>query len=528
MSRLRGMRFRRKTRVGASGGGGGGARSLLTPADFSYVGDLYVPYITQTYPSSRGSLTSRTVGESRRLLMLGTNGNPDLNPNATHVMEMEVPQTAGGAPQVTFLPDGTNVSGRATHVRDWGEPGGRLGQGQNNGVAYYKFGILWDEEDQRLHQSYGHWYGTPQTQNPVVVAATLNGDGTTTLQGPWRGSSVIDWSAQWGNMMIVPEWARTTFGFPKVAVHAFRTVQFSFAGMMLYGYTPPDATSPRDTPSDWTTGDTSRNTATSFTWTPMIHHPGNAAGSPDGVAHPQAMPTWSGDRYACNGGCNYPVYEGTIDGPEPGTQSYWCSRTVAADTPLLLARNFNAVGTDVGTSGRNYNDILASANDGLWATGWIDTGNKHGLLSLGIIQTEGHLWYGNYNHHEELGAPPVGTCWHGLQIMWGGGTGNTGTQCLPYFQIIDPEELAPVVAGTRDPWNVPIAYSGNAKTGFGDDDRWTTALPTHFESGQLGTYGGITSMQFPDGNWYVFISQTGVDLDINGRWPVVKVFRVAA
>jgi hypothetical protein len=519
------MRFRRKVR----GSSGGGTRSMLTPANFQYVRRIATPY-DDRYFNGRGRLTGRIDGGVPKLLFLGREGDENVpgQTNITHVLEMEIPLDGTGQ----IAPSTTDIAFTETH--DWGDPGFGYRLTEAPGlVSMMSVGHHFDPVTNLLWGVFGHWYGTPAHQNPSVFAASLNGDGTTTTYGPWRGT-IPDWSCAFGSVMAVPDWFQTAYGAKRFAVHGARMVQFSHAGMNLFGFDPISTSSPRDTPFDWSTGDTSRNALNTFSWQSLIHHPGNSATSPDGVAHPQPIP--GAAKYLCEGGCPHPILP---IGPGGVGQ---CSPGCTVDTPFPIAPYFNGVGTSMtgAPSYITYDDLVGGTLDTLSTAGWIDVPslNLHGILAFGFIQTGGHGWYGSYVRDPDSSSCQINTvtCFHGLsQVTGGQGTGMCATQIQNQFALYNPDDVGAVLQGTINPWELTPDYFDLAQN-LGDNEDWDYS-PTdvingagkrttdYFGPGSAQSFGSVFPMEI-NGTTYVFVAQNGFYIDGGNERTTIHIFKI--
>jgi len=164
-----------------------GAKSVLTRADFTYIGSFELPPVSRyTTGAVRGFAHRRVNGQLRFF----ANYQRDPAGDGYGTIEVVPPATLSTNPD-TFP--------SATVVRQWGV----VGEGKAGGGSVH--GLYWDEQDQRLYYSGGDTY-TPESRFPSLGYVTLNDStGAVTNRGPWF---FTDRSAKMamGGVVSIPAW----------------------------------------------------------------------------------------------------------------------------------------------------------------------------------------------------------------------------------------------------------------------------------------------------------------------------------
>ena len=356
-----------------------GTRTLLTPADVSYVGEILLPEdnpaVGTRFGWSRGTITGRRVGTEVRLFITGSiGGNGDGHDVKDAVYEVRV----------------NDVGQRATLVRNWGDvTQGRkavLRDGVNGNEIrglLYSGGFLW--------WAYGDSYFSGSEPNPSIGASQLN-DSTGVVQayGPWRTAEHSQKTR--GYMTELPaDYApaggrRIAVGSPPTSGNAFGP-----RGAIL---TAVDTFNPLTKPPH-----TARST------------PGSPVGGKRLVYSDHTQAQVRNTNYRI---CGFNV-------PNTPSSGGWIMRG------------------DPTFNNRGRDDIALDRVDGV---AWVRTASKEGLVFVGQItdvvagadygsDTVPHVWYG----------PENTTCPH-RQPAQTEGTGPKSGSMVPMFWIFDPAVVA--------------------------------------------------------------------------------------
>lgn len=226
-----------------------GGRTLLTPANFTYIGSFAMPDTvgladgsSQVTQFNTGAISLRYVGGVPRMLATTEQIYAGFN-SGFGLYEVAIPDDSA------LLP-GPLTGGQsfpvATIVKEWGNVwGGRAWTyfdspyGWNNqltgGQGTTLRGIRWDATDSRLYFCYGSNYGSSSEQDDPSFGFVTLDDGASTFAsyGPWRtGTSKRDE----GGMVVIPPWFATAYlGGRRLAVGFGGTYSLITAGNGGYG-----------------------------------------------------------------------------------------------------------------------------------------------------------------------------------------------------------------------------------------------------------------------------------------------------
>lgn len=174
--------------LGSSGGRGQtGMKTVLTAADFSFVGAFRLPFNVNNQDAGYGrGLTHRYTGGGLRFLTMTLPNN---------VYEVAFPGTTLAPPYPL-----------ASVAKYWGDvyQGKRQLDGGNRESGVW--GLYWDAPDQRLYWSYGDGYNTVSANDPSIGYSTLNdANGTSAGIGAWRFSG-RGCKSTMGGITPIPQW----------------------------------------------------------------------------------------------------------------------------------------------------------------------------------------------------------------------------------------------------------------------------------------------------------------------------------
>ena len=444
-------------------------RTVLTPADFTYLGHATLPLdqAGQTrFGYSTGALSGRVVDGAIHLFVTGA-------------------QADTGWMDPVYEVRWTGPGTRCTLVKTWGDVTcGKRVSAAGNPVPLH--GLLWDPESEQLLWGYMDQYNVGGAHDPCLGASQLTPDGPIAA-GPWRLS---DHAQRVGGYLVaLPDGLGHRFaaGAPIGSGNASAPW-----GAFLAAFALPPASTPPDTPA-----------APSHITIPTTHL------IYSDLDHRQAR---LGDVDEC-GWTHY----GEPD--SYGAEPQW--------NPTQDGRGCTVNGELCGASHAPFTTFTPL--DAISAAAYVSGAHKHGLVLIGQLArtiaahaaeygTYGrcHVWYGPA---QEYGTHKL--CAHGQNDTRYGctstGPGTTTMQASLF--IYDPADLAQVAQGTRSPVLLPPTTDA---ADLSQVAHHGPPFPQLVSQG-LCTFGGAW---WEPASQTLFVSECHVEWQ--GEWrPVVHAFQVA-
>jgi hypothetical protein len=446
-------------------------RTVVTPADFTYLGSATLPLDTQgqtRFGFSTGALTGRLVDGAIHLLITGA-------------------QAETGWMDPVYEVAWTGPGTRCPLVTAWGDITGGL-RVSAAGNAMPLHGLLWDPFTERVLWTYLDDYNVGGAHDPCLGTSRLTPDGAI-AEGPWR----LACHAQriGGYLVALPEipalhGARFGAGAPIQSGNASAAW-----GAYLSAFALPPAGTPPDTPAD---------AHITIPTTQLIY---------SDLDHRQAR---EGDVDEC-GWTHY----GEAD--SKGAEPQW--------NPIQNGTGCTVNGELCGASFAPFTTFTPL--DVISAGAYVSGAQKHGLVLIGqlarTIEAHAaeygalgrcHVWYGPA---QEYGSRKL--CAHGQNdTRYGSTSTGPGTVTMQSSLFIyDPADLAQVAQGACSPILLPPT------TDAADLGQVTHegAAPFPQLAPAMRAFGGAW---FEGASRTLFVSE--IHAEWQGEWrPIVHAFRIA-
>ena len=451
--------------------------NLLTPDDFTYLGSVGLPLISDAagrFGYSNGAISGRVVSGDIHLFVCQT--------------EDGVPTGSTDAVCEVLY---NGIGSRTTYLTNWGDvtKGQRVtGAGNERPIR----GLLWDPESSQLFWAYGDKYNVGAFHDPSVGASTLTGSDNhgVTAYGPWRIGPTVSQKTR-GYMYHLPAAMQQALGSGKrIASGAPITSGNATSpwGAFATAWAPPAST---------TAASSKSNTAVAIQCKDLIY---------TDINNKQSRPP---DTDIC-GWVHYG--ETDADGHQPQANVVQDGSGCTADGKLC---------------GAVFNKALTTFNslDHFTAATWIDGAKKQGVVYIGQVcrTIEGFHYAGNGRNHQWYGPtqdyPSHHYCVHGQDgAAYSQGTGEATSTMLSSLYIYDPADLLQVAIGAKRPSDVVPGTDG---FDMGQIAHGESAFPS--KAPGLYAFGGCW---FEPASKLLFVTQVNGELFAEEPQPIVHVFSV--
>jgi hypothetical protein len=449
------------------------ARTVLTPADFTYLGAAGLPLDTEgqtRFGYSTGALSGRVVDGAIHLFITGAQADTGWNDPV-----YEVAWTGPGT--------------RCALVTAWGDVtcGARVSAAGNPTPLH---GLLWDPVTAQLLWTYMDQYNVTGAPDPCLGASRLTPHGPVAA-GPWR---LTDHAQRVGGYLV---------GLPDTLVDAAGGVRFAAGapigsgnasapwGAFLAAFALPPAGTPPDPADTW---------HVTIPTTHLIY---------SDLDHRQAR-------------------EGDVD--ECGWTHYGEADSQGAEPQWNPTQNGTGCTVNGELCGASHGPFTTfTPLDAISAAAYVAGAHKHGVVLIGQLARtiaahaaeygaygRCHVWYGPC---QTFGTHKL--CAHGQNDTRYGctatGPGTTTMQSSVF--IYDPDDLAQAAAGTRSPILLPPTTDAADLSQVAHQGAPFPQLVAH----GLCAFGGAW---FEPASRTLFVSECHAEWQ--GEWrPVVHAFQVA-